>query len=163
MNTVWPNKEEEAATPRLGSIDVGDFSNTIYDFFTGDQTGENFLTNIGLQVSLLFFLQKVIIFLQNSNILRNWNNCSLHTMWWATSAATWFGRLCTINKLTFTCFSVFVQKSILSPVISFSSSPKDSDYFLFDDWSSLPQGLRGSDKVSCQIKWLFFFKSISKQ
>ena len=54
MTTVWPNKEEEAATPRLGSIDVGDFSNTIYDFFTGDQTGENFLTNIGLQVSLLF-------------------------------------------------------------------------------------------------------------
>ena len=66
MNTVWPNKEEEEATPRLGSIDVGDFSNTIYDFFTGDQTGENFLTNIGLQVSLLYFLQKVIIFLQNS-------------------------------------------------------------------------------------------------
>ena len=57
MNTVWPNKEEQAATPRLGSIDVGDFSNTIYDFFTGDQTGENFLTNIGLQVSLLFVLQ----------------------------------------------------------------------------------------------------------
>ena len=47
---------EEEATPRLGSIDVADFSNTIYDFFTGDQTGENFLTNIGLQVSLLYFL-----------------------------------------------------------------------------------------------------------
>ena len=71
MNTVWPNKEEEEATPRLGSIDVGDFSNTIYDFFTGDQTGENFLTNIGLQVSLLYFLQKDFFFSKIQNILRN--------------------------------------------------------------------------------------------
>ena len=52
MNT-WPKNGEEA-TPRLGSFDVGDFSNTIYDFFTGDQTGVNFITNIGLQVPFLF-------------------------------------------------------------------------------------------------------------
>ena len=56
INTVWSDKEEEKATARLGSIDVGDFSNTIYDFFTGDQTGVNFITNIGLQVPL--FLQE---------------------------------------------------------------------------------------------------------
>lgn len=52
MNT-WPKNGEEA-TPRLGSFDVADFSNTIYDFFTGDQTGVNFITNIGLQVPFLF-------------------------------------------------------------------------------------------------------------
>ena len=51
LMTSWPNNGEEA-TPRLGSVDVADFSNTIYDFFTGDQTGENFITNIGLQVTL---------------------------------------------------------------------------------------------------------------
>ena len=57
IKTVWSDKEEgEKATARLGSIDVGDFSNTIYDFFTGDQTGVNFITNIGLQVPL--FLQE---------------------------------------------------------------------------------------------------------
>ena len=61
INT-WPKNGEEA-TPRLGSFDLADFSNSIYDFFTGDQTGVNFITNIGLQVPLMLFWQKKYIFL----------------------------------------------------------------------------------------------------
>ena len=61
INT-WPKNVEEA-TPRLGTLNVGDFSNSIYDFFTGDQTGVNFITNIGLQVPLMLFWQKKYIFL----------------------------------------------------------------------------------------------------
>ena len=49
LNT-WSKNEP---TPRLASLDLGDFSTIIYDFFTGDQTGINFITNIGLQVPFL--------------------------------------------------------------------------------------------------------------
>ena len=49
LNT-WIKNEP---TPRLASLDLGDFSTIIYDFFTGDQTGINFITNIGLQVPFL--------------------------------------------------------------------------------------------------------------
>ena len=58
INLWQKNEEEEEATGRLGSIDVADFSSSIYDFFTGDQTGINFVTNIGLQVLLLLFAKK---------------------------------------------------------------------------------------------------------
>ena len=43
-----------SSTCRLASIDVADWSDQIYSFFTGDQTGINFITNIGLQVTNAF-------------------------------------------------------------------------------------------------------------
>ena len=43
-----------SSTCRLASIDVADWSDQIYSFFTGDQTGINFITNIGLQVTNVF-------------------------------------------------------------------------------------------------------------
>ena len=38
---------------RSGSLDLSSISNSIYDFFTNDQTGSRFSTNVLLQVTLL--------------------------------------------------------------------------------------------------------------
>ena len=50
---------------------MADWSDQIYSFFTGDQTGINFITNIGLQVTNVFPLTKSITeqFVVKSNSL----------------------------------------------------------------------------------------------
>ena len=52
------------------------------------------------QISAFRFHSCLYLFAKIQAILRNWNNCSWHIMWLATSAVTWFGRSRTINKLT---------------------------------------------------------------